>query len=348
MLNQIVENNFINSLVCNYKKSSLQINKVHESDAEIIGINEDYPDYLAVTTDSIVEEIKSGLYYNPYLIGWMSVIVNMSDVAAVGAKPLGILLSEIIPPDYCFEDLKNLQLGIADACRKCGTFILGGDTNTGDELVITGTAIGILENKKFISRVGCLPGDILFSTNFLGRGNAFAISRFFNRTLRDFEFLPQARIREGGIIKDFATACMDTSDGVISTLDQLMRLNSIGFNIDNNWKDKIDKESLELADLSSIPSWLLLAGYHGEFELLFTIPENLEDEFLFQAREINWKPLRLGEVIKDEKLKIPVYGKVEEINSGKIRNLTGKLDRGVELYLKSLLKIDDEIREKYN
>ena len=75
MLNQIVENSFINSLVCNYRRSSLQINKVHESDAEIIGLGEDFPAYLAVTTDSIVEEIKSGLYNNPYLIGWMSVML---------------------------------------------------------------------------------------------------------------------------------------------------------------------------------------------------------------------------------------------------------------------------------
>lgn len=348
MLEEIIENNFINSLISNFKRFPVQINKVHESDAEIIRISEDSTSYLAVTTDSIVEEIKSGLYKNPYLIGWMSVMVNMSDLGAVGATPLGLLLSELIPSDYHSEDLKNLQLGIEEACRKCGTFILGGDTNTSDELVITGTAIGVFENNKLISRIGCQPGDILYSTNLLGRGNAFAISRFFNRGKTVFEFLPQARIKEGGIIKNFATACMDTSDGVVSTLDQLMRLNNIGFKINNSWEDKIDEESLELADLSSIPPWLLLAAYHGEFELLFTIPENLENEFLFKAKEIYWKPLKLGEVIKDVKLKIPVYGKLEEINSGKIRNLTSNLDKGVDLYLKSLLKIDEEIRAKCN
>ena len=345
MLNEISENNFINSLISGFKRSPMQINKVHESDAEIIKISGDSSTYLAVTTDSIVEEIKSGLYDNPYLIGWMSVMVNLSDLSAVGAHPLGIILSQIIPSDYRSEDLSNLQLGIKDACRKCRTFILGGDTNTGDNLIITGTAVGILEDKKFISRIGCQPGDILYSTNFLGRGNAFAISRFFNQGNKNFEFLPQSGINYCRLIKNYASACMDTSDGVISTLDQLMRLNKLGFKIDDDWAEKIDKESLELAESSFIPAWLLLAGYHGEFELIFSIPKNSEDKFLFSAEKMNWQPLKIGQVIEDVKIKIPVYGKEIDIDSCRIRNLFNNLDKGVDIYLKSLLAIDDEIKK---
>lgn len=344
MLNKITENYFVNSLISNINRSPSQINKVHESDAEIIKINEDASSYLAVTIDSIVEEIKSGLYDNPYLIGWMSVIVNISDLAAVGANPLGILISQIIPSDYRSEDLKNLQLGIKDACRKCGTFILGGDTNTGENLIITGTAVGILENKKFNSRIGCQRDDIIYSTNSLGRGNAFAISRFFNRGNHNLEFLPCSGINYCRLIKGYASACMDTSDGVISTLDQLMRLNNIGFKLDDDWENKIDKESLELAVSSSIPAWLLLAGYHGEFELIFSIPKKLEEEFLFNAKKINWHPLKLGKVIKDVKIKIPVYGKEFEIDSCRIRNLINNLNKGVDIYLKSLTAIDHEMR----
>ena len=343
MLNEVAENNFINSLISGFKRSPLQVNKVHESDAEIIKISADSSSYLAVTTDSIVEEVKSGLYDNPYLIGWMSIISNVSDLAAVGADPLGMLLSQVIPPNYRSEDLKNLQLGIKDACRKCGTFILGGDTNTGDKLIITGTAVGILDN-KFISRIGCQPGDIIYSTNFLGRGNAFAVSRFFNQGNCNFKFLPQSGINYCRLIKDYTSACMDTSDGLISTLDQLMRLNNIGFKIDNDWENIIDKESLELADSSSIPAWLLLAGYHGEFELIFSIPKKSEDEFLDNAGEKNWHPLKIGQVIEDVKIKIPLYGKEIDIDSCRIRNLVNNLDKGVDIYLKSLLAIDHEIR----
>ena len=63
----------------------------------------------------------------------MSVIVNMSDLAAVGASPIGIVISQILSKDFSDDFLLKLQNGINDACKKCGTFVLGGDTNFGDE-----------------------------------------------------------------------------------------------------------------------------------------------------------------------------------------------------------------------
>ncbi len=123
-----------------------------------------------------------------------------------------------------------------------------------------------------------------------------------------------------------------------------MRLNNKGFILNEDWKDKIDKESLTLAESSLIPAWLLLAGYHGEFELLFTIPQNLKSIFLLKAKEINWQPVELGRVIKEAQIKIPIYGKLIEIDSTKIRNLTNSLDKGIDFYLKSLLAIDDKIK----
>ena len=80
-------------------------------------------DQLAVTTDSIVEEIEMGIYKDPYLIGWMTVMVNMSDLAAVAAAPVGILISEIIT-DFLDESFKTkLHEGINDACKECSTYV---------------------------------------------------------------------------------------------------------------------------------------------------------------------------------------------------------------------------------
>ena len=78
----------------------------------------------------------------------MIVTVNMSDLAAVGATPIGILISEIIPKTFSEEKIKELQRGISDACNKYNTFVLGGDTNEGEKLILTGTAIGIIKNEK--------------------------------------------------------------------------------------------------------------------------------------------------------------------------------------------------------
>jgi len=81
-LNSILENKVINKLIESFERSPMQWNKPHESDAEIIQLNDNTK--LATTTDSISEEISTGLYNDPYLIGWMIVTVNMSDLAAVG------------------------------------------------------------------------------------------------------------------------------------------------------------------------------------------------------------------------------------------------------------------------
>ena len=101
-LDSILENKIINNLISEFERSPLQLNKPHESDSEIVLLNENTK--IAVTTDSISEEISTGFYDDPYLIGWMIVTVNMSDLAAVGATPIGILISEIIPKDF---DSKN-------------------------------------------------------------------------------------------------------------------------------------------------------------------------------------------------------------------------------------------------
>jgi len=69
MIDQIVENNLINSLITNFPRSEHQINKVHETDAELLTLGN--RSVLAITTDSIAEEIETGLYKDPYLTGWM-------------------------------------------------------------------------------------------------------------------------------------------------------------------------------------------------------------------------------------------------------------------------------------
>jgi thiamine-monophosphate kinase len=116
-LKDILENKIINNLTKSFPRSPLQMNNIHETDAEIIQL-ENSPYDLAITIDTISEEIKTGLYSDPYLIGWMSVMVNMSDLAAVGAFPIGIVISQIIPKDISNDFLEKLQTGINDACIK--------------------------------------------------------------------------------------------------------------------------------------------------------------------------------------------------------------------------------------
>jgi len=341
-LNEILENKVINKLISVFERSPNQLNKPHESDAEIIQLSENTK--LAVTTDSISEEISTGLYDDPYLIGWMIVTVNMSDLAAVGATPIGILISEIIPQTFSEEKIKELQRGISNACKAYNTFVLGGDTNEGEKLILTGTAIGIIKNDKPLTRVGCKRGDILYSSGKLGSGNAYAISKLISKTNSFSEYKPVARIKDSRLISKYASCCMDTSDGLLSTLDQLLRLNDVGFELREDWKKVIDEIALKFAENNHIPSWLLFAGQHGEFELIFTIPQKLNEAFLEEASLTGFEPIELRKVIPEKKVKIPLYGKMIPIDTACIRNLPAETKGDINHYLKSLLEYDSQLK----
>jgi thiamine-monophosphate kinase len=344
-LNEILENKIINNLIAGFERSPDQLNKPHESDAEIIQLGNFK---LAITTDSISEEISTGLYDDPYLIGWMIVTVNMSDLAAVGATPIGILISEIIPNNFNEEKLEQLQKGISDACKKYDTFVLGGDTNEGEKLVLTGTAIGIIKNENTLSRVGCKPGNILYSSGKLGSGNAYAISQLISKTNTPINFQPEARVKLSSIINKYATACMDTSDGFISTLDQLMRLNNVGFELKEDLEKVIDESALKYVENLNIPAWLLFAGQHGEFELIFTIPKTSQKSFLDDAEKIGFEPVELGKVNQEKGIRINLYDKLIPINSEYIRNLPYETNSDINHYLKLLLAYDSELKKSPN
>ncbi len=344
-LNEILENEVINKLISGFERSPDQLNKPHESDAEIIQLNDNTK--IAITTDSISEEISTGLYNDPYLIGWMIVTVNMSDLAAVGATPIGILISEIIPETFSEEKIKELQRGISDACKTYNTFVLGGDTNEGEKIILTGTAIGIIKNEKPLSRLGCKPGNILYSSSKLGSGNAYAISKLISKANTFTDYKPVAQIKECELIFKFASSCMDTSDGLISTLDQLMRLNNVGFELREDWEKVIDEIALKYAENNHIPSWLLFAGQHGEFELIFAVPQNSNQDFLDECIKNGFDPVELGKVTQTKEIRMKLYDKLISINSGFIRNLPFETKGDVNHYLKLLLEYDSELQKTH-
>jgi len=320
------------------------------------------------------------LYSDPYLIGWMSVMVNMSDLAAVGASPLGIVISQILPKDISDDFLSKLQKGINDACIKCGTFVLGGDTNFGDELIISGCAIGTVEKGKYLKRVGCKAGDKIYVTRKLGSGNAFAAQKLlfqdselsFRTSLRErnlkadkserflpldemtskdedvlLEFFPSAKLEWRNILNKYSSSCIDTSDGVLSSLDQLMRLNNVGFKFRNDWVESIDDESKRLFINFKLPPWFLMAGEHGEFELLFSIPAERKIDFLKEAHLSNLKPICLATATEDENIKINLYDKEQILDTEKIRNLAFEKDFTPLKYLQMLMQIDSSLKNEW-
>jgi thiamine-monophosphate kinase len=321
MMQQIEENLMIARLAALLPHPPAQLNGLNESDAELIRIPGTVEQILAVTTDTISEEIESGLYDDHYLTGWMTVMANLSDLAAVGADPIGLLVAETLPRDASDRDLIALQTGIRDACLCSGTHVLGGDTNFSDRLHTTGTALGLVSDGRPMRRVHCRPDELLYCTGTLGTGNAFAALRVIgNSTDGKFSYRPVARIKEGISLRPYASVCMDTSDGLFASLDQLGRLNNCGFVLNDSWETRIAPEARNLALAVGLSPWMLMAGPHGEFELVFTVPIHKIASMREAAEHAGWEPVCLGVVSQTPGIELAGHGRLTPDDLASIRN----------------------------
>ncbi len=174
ILEEILENKAINAWARHFARSRFQVNKPHESDAELIE-TEDSSHLLAVTIDTISEEISQGVYRDPFTMGWVTVMSNFSDLAAVGAEALGIVISVALEPRQADSFRDGIARGMAAACQALGVFILGGDTSTARELSLTGCAFGFVPRGEKLMRIGGRPGDVVFLSGGAGRGNALGL-----------------------------------------------------------------------------------------------------------------------------------------------------------------------------
>jgi len=286
------ETDIIRKVAGNFARHPSQVNQLMEADAEIIQRN---GEYLVLKTDGIHEEIKTKLYEDPYLIGWMAVTAPISDVAAVGAVPEGILLSVQMPLHEDDDWLKQIQAGINDACLRYNMYVLGGDTNFSDSVSISTTAVAHIKAGRPLLRTGMEPGECLYATSLLGTGNAFAYSRFFNQAL-DVQFHPVARLVESKILRTYATSCIDTSDGLFPALAVLSELNNVGFHLETPLLKLLSEDARAVHRQEGLPDWMLLAGPHGEYELLFTVASERQNEFEKECESEGWKPVYLGKV----------------------------------------------------
>jgi thiamine-monophosphate kinase len=234
--------------------------------------------YLVVTTDMLHRKTDFPDIMNPWQMGWMAVAVNLSDIAAMGAEPTGVLIAAGLPPEADLYFIDELFSGFGDCAAYYGTRIIGGDTDSHQELTITGTALGFVEKDLVLRRRGARPGDLLCTTGVLGGagGGLWAWqqgveSDFLTRLLE-----PEPRLKEGrALAKSRAvTTMMDNSDGLALSLSDLAEVSRVGF--------VVQEEALPVADglvemVGQEKALEMVMSAGGDFELVFTVrPEGLE------------------------------------------------------------------------
>ena len=235
--------------------------------------------YLVATTDMLHRQTDFPDIMTPWQMGWMSVAVNLSDVAAMGAEPAGVLIAAGLPPEADLYFIDELFSGFGDCAAYYGTRILGGDTDSHQELTITGCALGFVEKDLVLRRRGARVGDLLCTTGKLG--GAGAGLRAWKQGDLQSEFIvkllePEPRLKEGrALAKSRAvTAMMDNSDGLALSLSDLSEVSRVGFVV---YEDRlpIAPGIEEMVGHEGAVEMVMSAG--GDFELVFTVkPEGLE------------------------------------------------------------------------
>ena len=132
------------------------------NDCALIPSNFSASSVIVATTDPYPLPMASILGYEDlYYWGWLLATINLSDLAAAGAKPLGLLTSLMLPNDISVGDFERLLDGIDECCEQSETKVLGGNIKEGSGIVLSATAFGSCERTNLLSRRGCNMGDLL-------------------------------------------------------------------------------------------------------------------------------------------------------------------------------------------
>lgn len=311
------------------KSSSKIINSSFFDNLGIKSLNDDaalinFGDkYLVATSDILFKSAHFPPEMAPDQMGEKVVTVNVSDLAAMGSKPLGIIIAVGLPKEMPLDDFDKLIDGILKGCSKYEMMLIGGDTNESQELTISGTCLGIVGKDQVLMKDGASPGDIVAVTGTLGLAAA-GFETLFNPEL-EFKDLdenyknlilkhalnPEARSEEGFLLakSGFVTSATDITDGLASEIGELINASSknIGITIYEECIP-INDAVLEVAR-KVFKNPLEFALYYGEdFELLLTVKK---DTFEQISAEI---PLhKIGEVTSSGKMILVCKNGAEEI-----------------------------------
>ncbi|WP_417427963.1 thiamine-phosphate kinase [Halpernia sp.] len=247
---------------------------------------------VVISTDTLAEGVHFNLGYVPLKhLGYKSVVVNLSDIAAMNAVPTQLLVSLAVSNRFPVEALEEIYYGISLACEKYKVDLIGGDTTSSQTgLVLTITAIGLENSENIVQRNGAKPNDLLVVTGDLGGAytglqilerehSVFLADPNMQPEMEGYDYIlerqlkPEARTDIKQILEDLKikpTSMIDVSDGLASEVLHLSEQSKVGFHVYEN-KLPLDPLTISTADeLNLNPTMCALNG--GEdYELLFTI-----------------------------------------------------------------------------
>ncbi len=264
-------------------------------DAAILNVPDTHQ--LVVTTDTLAAGTHFFHHDNPADVAWKAVAVNVSDLAAMGARPLWLTLS-ITLPDAEEAWLSRFAQGLKEALTFYDLALVGGDTVKGP-LSICVTAFGQVPRGQALTRSSAKPGDWIFCTGTLGdaaAGLALLTKKLrADKSSRDYLLgrfrRPAARVAAGIALRHIASACIDISDGLIADLGHILKNSGdLGARID---LDALPTSKALENLCSDVDLWEFALAGGEDYELCFTVPEDAHDRVagVLQASGVQAVPI---------------------------------------------------------
>ena len=266
---------FFNQQTCKNSNIRLGIG----DDCALLSVPDGYE--LAVTTDTMVENVHFFAGTDPEKLGYKLLAVNLSDLASMGAQPVAVTLALTLPKvDESW--LTAFSKGFFQLANKYSVDLIGGDTTSGP-LTMTLQAMGLVPAGLALKRSGAKPGDLIYLTGNPGNAglglkieqgyrctNAYVMTRQFHQ--------PEPRINVGLSLRSIATACIDISDGLASDLGHILQASNKGASI--AW-DKLPLSSEVIKYIQTTGDWQMPLTAGDDYELCFTVPP--EKKALFES-----------------------------------------------------------------
>ncbi len=235
---------------------------------------------LVLTKDAVVAGVHFFVDDHPGLIARKALRVNLSDLAAKGAKPVGFLMALALPQSIDDAWLAAFTGGLGEDVETYACPLLGGDTvSTPGPLTISITALGEVKAGHMIHRHGALSGDILCVSGTIGdaalgldvaMGSFASLSDAHKHFLLDRYRVPQPRIELGQALANRDSACLDISDGLCADVGHICEQSHVGAVIDVAQLPLSDAARAALKDHPNVIERILTGG--DDYELALAIP----------------------------------------------------------------------------
>ncbi len=271
-------------------------------DASAIPIND--TDVLVINVDMLVKQTDVLPGMSPLQIGKKAVSMSVSDIIAKGVIPMGFLASIAFPATTDSSFAYEVIHGIKFQCTDYNIPFLGGDLNEGNDVIVDGISFGIGKKDMLLARKGLEHGDLLYVTGLFGYTslafkmllNGLKVPEPLRTSILRKVYEPKAQLRFLPLLRSgFVKTCIDSSDGLFSTLNDLVVANELGISLSNipiaediiHYCDKLELNPVDLAFFGG-----------EEYELVIGVKKDLQSKFESASLKFGLKVYHIGYLTK--------------------------------------------------